>query len=492
MQLVLDQFNEAAQNEDLFLFWQEELELRNLLRISEPSRVSFQSGEEEEINFLFRSWYFSGQQNHFYIILFEHLHEMPVLNWLNRAPEWVKTSFLAFLPWHIDNTKAQPSDLIGLIRIYHDDYQSYFLPIVNVFRLEACNYLLPRTANPGFRKMIQTRQKFLLTSSGEYTYGILNDNSKGLPYPTIFGDKLVLLRQAADLLQKSNPGNFREPYGAERFKLVLQCGELMFRSGLLEDCLAFLLDSYEDYREKNRLVNVMEDIAIHKQFKKILRSAVPLYAMIKRPLQALELAGEIYRRDFNQISPDEASLYYLDLFASIYSGLYREQPGIVYELAVKSGTIKLYSPEEPELITSEEAQQGLSLEHLELLQQAYRQKMVSRPHEALAIMEMVRLLARLNLVQLDHAQANHLLHSYLGLWKWVPASCFLNDGIIEQLVPLAERHHRQEIEKIQPWLQDHNGDKIKAELAVKPELFRKKGEEIRRAILMGHFTGVMK
>lgn len=491
MQLILDQFNQAAQNEDLFRFWQAEVDLRHLLRSSEPAGCSFPAGEEEEINFLFRSWYFSGQQNSFFTVLFEHLQEMSVLNWLNQAPEWVKTSFLAYLPWHIDNIKAPPAALMGLIRIYHDDYQSYFLPIVNVFSLEDCSYLLPRTANPGFRRMMQNRHKFLLTCRGEYSYGILNDNSKALPYPTIFGDKLALLRQAAELLQNSSPGNFREPYGAERFKLLLQCGELMLRSGLPEDCLAFLLDSYEDYREKNRLVDIIEDIAIHKQFKKILRSVVPLYTMINRPLQAPDLAAAIYRRDFSQISPDEASLYYLDLFASIYSGLYRQQTGIVYELAVKSGTLKIYSSGEPGLITPEEAQTGLSQERLALLQQAYRQKMVSRPHEALVIMEMIRLLAQLELVQLDHAQSNHLLHSYLDLWKWIPADCFLNDGIIGQLIPMAERHLRQEIERIQPWLHDHSGERIKSELASKPELFRKKGEEIRRAILMGHFTGVM-
>ncbi|MGE5389480.1 MAG: hypothetical protein ACM3PE_00290, partial [Deltaproteobacteria bacterium] len=241
----------------------------------------------------------------------------------------------------------------------------------------------------------------------------------------------------------------------------------------------------------NCLVDIMEDMAIHKQFKKILRSLIPVYAIINHPHQAMDLASEIYRRDFSQISPDEGSLCYLDLFASVYSGLYRQQPGIVYEMAVKSGAIKLYSPGEPELISSEEARHGLTHDRLEQLQQAYRQKMVSRPHEAITIMEMVRLLARLQLIELNHAEANHLLNSYLGLWKWVPAHCFLNRGIIDQLSPLAEKHHRQEIERIRPWLDDHNGDKIKAELATKPDLFRKKGEDIRRAILMGHFTGVM-
>lgn len=491
MESILDQFNQARQQEDLFLFWQDEFELRRLCRVSTSPELPLHITDDEEINFLFRSLYFSGHKNQFFSLLFDNLQQMPVLNWFNWVPDWLRDSFLAFLPWHIDNTKAQPAELMGLIRIYHDDHRQSFLPIVNLFNLETCNYLLPRTANPGFRKMIQIRQKSLLTARSEYSYGILNDNSRGLPYPTIFGDKLVVLRQAVDLLQRSNPGYFREPYGSERFQFLLQCAELMFRSGLIEDCLAFLLDSYEDYREKNRLIDVMEDMAIHKQFKKILRSLIPMYAIMKQPVQALHLAGEIYRRDFSQISPDEYSLYYLDLFASIYSGLYRQQPEIVYELVLKSGAINLYCSGEPEMLTSLEAQQGLSTERLGQLQQAYRQKMVGRPHEALVTMEMVRLLAQLGLNQLNHTQANHLLHSYLALWKWVPSHCFLNESIIEQLFPLADRHHRQEIERIQPWLNDHNGDKIKAELAAKPDLFRKKGEEIRRIILLSHFTGVM-
>lgn len=491
MQLILDQFNQASQQEDLFAFWQQEAELRHLCRSSASSELAFRLSDEDEIGFLFRSLYFSGHHNQFFSLLFDNLQQMPVLNWLNHSPDWLRNSFLEFLPWHIDNTKAQPADLMGLIRIYHDDYQSSFWPIVNVFNLETCTYLLPRTANPGFRKLIQARQKALLASRSEYSYGILNDNSRGLPYPTIFGDKLMLLRQAVDLLQKSKPGAFREPYCAERFQLLLQCAELMFRSGLVEDCLAFLLDSYEDYREKNRLVNVMEDMAIHKQFKKILRSVIPMYAIIKQPVQALSLAVEIYRHDFSEISPDECSLAYLDLFASVYSGLYREQSGIIYELLLKSQAISLYCSGEPELLTSLEAQEGLNTERLGELQQAYRQKMTARPHEAVATMEMIRLLARLELTQLTHAQANHLLHSYLALWKWLPCGCFMNEQIISQLFPLADRHHRQEIERIQPWLDDCNSDKIRAELASKPDLFRKKGEEIRRTILLGHFTGVI-
>lgn len=491
MQLLLDQLNETTQSEDLFIFWEQEVDLRNLLRISKPNGTQLQIRGPEEIDFLFRALYFSGQKNQFYAILFENMQQLPVLSWFNQAPEWLKSEFLSILPWYLDSTKAPPSALLSLIRIYHDEYQAAFLPIVNILSLEACNYLMPRTANTSLRKMIQTRQRFLQTARGENTYGIVSDNSKGLPYPTIFGDKLMLLRQAVELLQKSNPVNFREPYGTERFKILLQCGEFMFRAGLLEDSLAFLLDSYEDYREKNRLVDIMEDIAIHKYFKRVLKSLIPVYALIRIPHQAMDLAGEIYRRDFNQISPDEGSLSYLDLFASVNSGLYGQQPEVVYDLTIKSRAIKLYCPEEPELISAEEARHGLTHERLEHLQQAYRQKMVSRPHEAITIMEMVRLLAQLHLIELNHAEANHLLNAYLALWKWVPAKCFLNPGIIEQLNPQAESHHRQEIERILPWLDDNKGDKIKAELVTKPDLFRKKGEDIRRAILMGHFTGVM-
>lgn len=489
MQVQLDQFAKAYKNEDIFLFWEEEVELRRTLRQQALPDYALHLKEIEDVDFLFRSLYFSGRKNEFFGLLFQSLQQMPVLNWLTGMPAWLKEDFLAFIPWHIDNIKAAPEELLGLIRIYLEDYHQAFLHIVNVFNLEACNYLLPRTANPVLRRMIAERQKYLLSARGEYSYGIL-DSIKGLPYPTLFGDKLVLLHQAVDLLHQCNPCNFRDPYSAGRFELLLQCGELMLRAGMIEDCLAFLLDSYEDYREKNRLVDLMEDMAIHKHFSKILRTAIPLYAMIFNPVQARDLAGEIYQRDFAQISPDEASLYYLDLFSSLYSGLYIQQPGVIYELALKSSTISLYRPGEPELITGREARQGLSEDRIQLLQQLYRQKMLSRPHEALATMEIIRLLDRLNLNQLNHSQANHLLNSYLSLWKWVPSPRFLNKQIIEQLVPLAQKHYRQEVERIQSWLDDE--DKFKAELISKPELFRKRGEEIRRTILLGHFTGVIK
>ncbi|WP_054695376.1 hypothetical protein [Syntrophomonas palmitatica] len=94
MQEILEQVKALEKQDDLFLMWKQELDLRHSMR--EWPAASLSLNGDDDINFLFRS-YFWTQKNDFFTLLFNHLHLSPVLNWLSQAPAWVNREFLAFL-----------------------------------------------------------------------------------------------------------------------------------------------------------------------------------------------------------------------------------------------------------------------------------------------------------------------------------------------------------------------------------------------------------
>ncbi|WP_054695374.1 hypothetical protein [Syntrophomonas palmitatica] len=376
-----------------------------------------------------------------------------------------------------------------LIALYREEFYEDFSHIVNILKIDSCEYLLPKTANPALRKLLKSRQQNLQSLQASKRYGDFGQ-SRSLADSGIFGDKALLLRQAIVLLEKSSAINFHDAYNARRFELLLGTAEITFRAGLIEDCLAFLLDSYEDYREKTRLADIMEDIKIYKHFQRILRAAIPLYALLYYPWEAAARARDIYLRDFDRLSPDVASLGYLDLYAS--TALCQNHPTdkAAYELSAKSQRINKYRPAEPLLLTAAEASQGLNQDRLKELSDLYHQKISSLPHEAFVIMETIRSLNLLRLTPLNSETAKELLAGYLQLWKWIPSPLFINEGIVKQLGPMADDACRQEAHRIIEMMQVYSEDKLQDELAKRPELFRKKGEEIRRSLVKAKYMGV--
>ncbi len=486
MQEILEQVKTLKETDELFLMWEQELDLRHTMRKRSVSSLSL-SGDED-LDFLFRSFFWT-QKYDFFELLFKHLHLSPVLNWLSKAPGWLAREFLAFLPWYIDSIETTPRQLQFLIALYRDEFYDDFLHLVNILNLESCDYLLPKTANPALRTLLKSRKNNLQAMIVSKRYGELGQN-KTMESHGMFGDKMILLRQAVILLDKISPSHFHDPYNARRFELLLGTAEIIFRAGLIEDCLAFLLDSFEDYREKNRLVDLIEDIKIYKHFQRILRSVIPLYCLLYYPWEAAAKTRYIYQCDFERLIPDNASLCYLDMFAVTLSYSGKSATQTVNELSLISQSINRFRPSEPLLLTTEEANRGLSQKRLAELSSLYHQKLVSIPHEAYIIMETIRVLNLLKLAPLDAETAGELLASYLQFWKWIPSSLFINEGILKQLGPLVDDASRQEARRILDMIQVYSGDKLQEELSKRPELFRKKNEEIRRNIVQAKYMGV--
>ena len=87
--------------------------------------------------------------------------------------------------------------------------------------------------------------------------------------------------------------------------------------------------------------------------------------------------------------------------------------------------------------------------------------------------------------------ASRLLGNYVLLWKWFPSRIFLHDELINQLAPLVDDNSRYQAQRIIELSNTMNSAELRSELSSRPQLFRKKGENIRRDLLAGHFMGVL-
>ncbi|MDD2511007.1 MAG: hypothetical protein PHP26_02815 [Syntrophomonas sp.] len=488
--LILENYRSIQDSPDLFSFWQEELRLRQRGRNLEknPQRVLIK--QAEELDFLLRSMYFSGQQQQFFNILLQNMHLMFVLQWMLDSPRYVLEAFLDYLPWYLSSNRIKKRNLLFLIQIYQESFKDKFRAIINTLDAEACGYIAARTASPELRELIKLREEELEQSRKENYYAIKRELYKNNLYPSIFGDKIELFVQAIDSIEATSPEHFTEPYGAPRFLSLLETAELVFQCGWPEDSLAILLDVYEDYQQKNRLVKVLDDENIYRHFHKVLRRVIPIYSLLFGLPDCLVRAKNIYQHAFPRILPDTASLQYLAIYESVLAGLEGVLQYPQWDIIIKSSPVRKYRPAEPPLLLPNEADSGLSPERLMELQELIEQKMASLPHEAFITLEYLRFLQLHFALDMEQQLAQRLMAGYLALWKWLPSSLFMNPSLLEQLGPLLPASDRAEAQKILTFLDDYDKQGLNNELCFRPELFRKKAKSTLREILIGQFAGV--
>jgi len=488
--LILDNYRSFQDSPDLFSFWQEELRLRQLGRNLEKSPQKVLVKQAGELDFLLRSMYFSGQQPQFFNILLQNMHLTFVLQWLLDSPRYVLEAFLDYLPWYLSSNRIKKRNLLFLIQIYQESFKDKFRAIINTLDAEACGYIAARTASPDLRELIQLREEELEQSRKENYYAIKRELYKNNLYPSIFGDKIELFVQAIDSIEATSPEHFTEPYGAPRFSSLLETAELVFQCGWPEDSLAILLDVYEDYQQKNRLVKVLDDENIYRQFHKVLRRVIPVYSILFGLPDCLNRAKNIYQQAFPRILPDSASLQYLAVYESVLAGLNAVLQHPQWEIIIKASPIQKQRPSEPPLLLANEADSGISPQRWIELQGLIEQKMASLPHEAFITLEYLRFLQLHFALDMEQQLAQRLMAGYLALWKWLPSSLFMNPSLLEQLGPLLPASERAEAQKILTFLDDYDKQGLNNELCFRPELFRKKAKSTLREILIGQFSGV--
>ena len=482
----MEQYRDISENYELYSFWEQELLLRSVLRQT-PLIGPVMVDNKEGVNLLYRSLYFAQRKFDFFKILFANLRFLSVMQWLVSAPTRVMDDFWQFLPWYILNHQVKPGELEFVARIYNDEYAPAVMTVINILDEDTCLYLLSKTANPGLRQLLKDRQKKLGELRLESYYG-LGESSKKSDYPTLYGDKVGLIREALALLLDSSADHFRDPYTAERFLLQIEAAEMVFKCGLLEDSLAFLLDIYSDYQQKNRLVEIINDQKIYKELQQLLRTIIPVYSLIYEPLQAYNCAHNIYKHYFPLISPETAPLEYLRLWETL-AGCFKKDS--LLEVLYISKRIDQLRPAELPLLTGEEIETGVSQERLEKLFKVLEEKLAALPHESFITMELIRLLEFKGELKLEGKMASRLLGNYILLWKWLPSSIFMQDELLSQIAPLVDDNSRYQAQRIVELRHTMNSAQLASELSSRPQLFRKKGENIRRDLLAGQFMGVL-
>lgn len=473
---------------DLFSFWEKELPLRQELRQHQPTEALPRLKDAQDLDFLFRSLYYSGNKRQFFAILLENLDNAEVLNWLLSSPPTVITDFLSQLPWRLQALQSSPEKLNFLITIYQEPYRKHFQAIINLLGQSACDYLLPRTANSTLRGLFRSRQEQIRAQSLANRYQVeipVGDSAS----PTPFGDRVDLLTDCATWLEQCSPSAFPEPFGGERFLHLLQSCEKLFQAGLVADSLFLAIETYQDYQQRNRLTILLEDEAVHKTFSKTLRALIPLYSLLEDPLGASELCRRIYTSYFEQLSPDAASLEYLQLYAAIITASRQQDRAGLFTLYPYCERIKTYRPAEPPLL-EKGTEAAFSFNPI-LLLDLCREKTGSLPHEVVVTLDLLRCLHSCEAMELSHQQADEMVAGYLGYWSWIPSPLFFNPSILQELGSLLNPGLRNEAEKTLRLVNIYKENGLENDLISRPDLFRKKDELNRRIIASGKFLGVV-
>ncbi len=474
---------------DIFSFWEKELRLRQELRQYHPTGPLPQPKDARDMYFLFRSLYFSGNKGQFYTILLENLDNAEVLNWLLSSSPSVITDFLSQLPWRLQRLQTYPERLRFLIAIYQDEYQQYFQRIISLLGETACDYLLPRTANPALRDLFKSRREQIRAQSLANRYQV-EIPAGGYDNPTLFGDRMTLLADCSMWLEQCSPSNFPEPFGLERFLHLLQSCEKLFQAGLISDSLLLAMETYQDYQQRNRLNILLEDEAVHKAFSKLLRALIPLYSLLEDTRGAAGLSHRIYTDYFEMLSPDAASLEYLKLNTAITTSSCQEEGKRLFTLYPYCERIKLYRPTEPPLLEKGTGENPFKLNPSFLLELG-REKTGSLPHEVIITLNLLRYIYTGGSMDLSRQHADEMMTSYLCYWSWVPSPHFFNIIILQELGSLLSPGVRSEAEKVLRLINIYSEKGLENDLATRPDLFCKNDETNRRILASGKFLGVV-
>ncbi|MEN6460689.1 MAG: hypothetical protein ABFC94_04865 [Syntrophomonas sp.] len=487
MKDIIKEFTSSLQAGDLFQFWEQELALRNEIR--QESKYTMSIDNTAVFDFLLRSLYYTGKRSYFLHIMFSNINNITAVNWLLKCAPEILHEFLSFVPFHIINTRPAPQQLQFIITMYKNDWQEYFRKIINVLDLEACKHLLPRTGNPDLRILIRDRQILLEQQQLNLNYGLVKTDTKQQSFSTIYGDKLSLFIKAAEKIQACSASNFNDPYGNERFSLLLDTVDIIFQTGLVEDSLAILLDVYEDYLDKNRLVDVNQEEKVYVRLNKLVRKILPLYALLTDPVRPYVFTLNFYRQCFHLLSPEVASLHYLNIYQTLLESLQGYNKHGIYEIMEKANDIKSIRPNDIFIIQEEEIKAGFSEERILWFNQAIQERLSSLPHEAFVIMEFLRLLIKEG-YKLEQQITESLFTCYTELWKWVPANMFLNQQMVNELGPRLDEKNRYKAIRIVDGIKQYSLDKLLNDFNIKPDLFKKRDGIMRLQVLTAKFMGV--
>jgi len=445
MKTIINKFNVSSSGEDLFLFWQDEFQLRQQIRVAaDRERVRLEGSEE--FDFLKRCLYYGPKKEIFFAILYQNMASLPILNRVREAPLTFIIEFLRFIAGHILNQNPPARDLQFLINMYQEEFRPYYIELLSAMDTDLCAHLLFRTSNNNLRDLLKARQDQISKEYHFKHYGLIDASLSKYDYPTIYGDKIQLMAAAAQTLKACQLQT--SPLGRDTIKILLDGADLLFRAGLLADCLALLARMLQHQEIDDQIRLLSNEDPFHKQINVILRKTLPIYSLLVNPSDPHRYALELYRNLFPGFNPDLVSLLYLDIHSIVIASMQGHRQYARYELAQKAANIFNGRPDD--LLAAVLLRWGKksTIDDLSELEQLIKNRMLAQPHEAYVIMEVLRLWLQDGSIILDRLTATNLLRGYLQLFYWLPGAPFMNEMLLKQLGPFVDEEVRKTGEQI--------------------------------------------
>ena len=445
MQAIINKFNVSSSGEDLFLSWRDEFQLRQQIRgAADWEGVRLDSSEE--LDFLKRALYYGPRKEVFFAILYQNMTNLPILNCVREASSTFIVEFLRFIAGHILKQNPPARNLQFLINLYREELRPYYIELFNVMDARLCAHLMARTSNDTLRELLKTRQAQISKEQHFKHYGLIDVPLSKYDYPTIYGDKIQLMAAAAQTL-KANQRQ-ASPLGRDTIKILLDGADLLFRAGLLANCLALLARMLQHREIADQILPLSNEDPFHKQINVILRKTLPIYSWLVSPSDPHRYALELYRSLFPGFSPDLVSLLYLDIHSIVMASMQGHRQYARYELAQKAAKVLNGHPDDWLAAALLRWGKQSNVNDLSGLEPLLKHRMLASPHEAYVIMEVLRLWLQDGSIILDRPASANLFRGYLQLFYWLPGAPFMNEMLLQQLGPFVDEETRKTGEQI--------------------------------------------
>ncbi|HPT69187.1 MAG TPA: hypothetical protein PKW50_03515 [Syntrophomonas sp.] len=471
--------------EDLFSFWRDEVQLKKELRQDLSGYRELKIQSKSQYVFLRQSLAYGEYKPVFMQILFLNMDSPTVQNELLQGPIQLCGEFLRCLPQTITAENPSPQSLQFLINLYRDEFKNFYEDILAVLGYEACDYLLERTANNNLRKMLKSRCTQLHQQQSEIHHGLLQSTPGN--HPTIFGDKIDLLKQTVRLLTftpETSPENL-----FISLTKYLEAAEQLYLLGLLNECLALLQIVYNQWISDKENFLPEDYNYMNKSISRILSKSLSIYALINSS-SPYQYSQNLYRQYFTDLRAENNARIYLQ----IYQALHTNRDGNMNYTFIEMRHLFLQLDQgEDDLLADYFINDAEFNENTwcQLLAEIDRDLTVM-PHRALTTMEILRFLVYSHKIIMSKALAGKLLQDYLALYKWIPAAPFLNRDILDQLGKSADYDLQSEADKQWSATSKYTRQSIQALYLTHPDRFKDGSNIVLQQMLLGSFLGVNK
>lgn len=482
---IIEKLNKSN-GEDIFLYWEREIQARKQVREARTwEELSGIEPERETIDFLFRTFFPTSRRNWFYRYLLKNSHTMSVIRWLISCPRGIKRDFLTRLPLLLQAMPGQNLDF--LINIYTTSSQEVYRRILFGLDQQTVSRLMGRTANPELRRLLRERRDQLQAERQRAHMGLELESIRVPGWESFYGNKVELGQEVLAVLQEAGVDNFNHPYSGERLTALVQAVEALYRLGWVQDSLVLLVETYQDFMARSRLPDPAVAQVLYHDLDRMARMLVPVYCLLEYPTEPGRQAREIYRWFLPQLTLEEASVAYLDFLVRLprlgFTDVLHLQVE-VKDFCELVGRSRI----DDEFIRILQAEE-LDSSDLSQLVATARERLKSRPHETLVILELVRALVAKGRVEVGPGWGENLFQTYLELWHWIPSRIFLNQVLLDTLIPGLGVDRRRQASQVREWL-GREVNQILEFYRDKPDLARTQGSQIALEMVFGKLLGV--